>query len=750
MRTLSACPVAALALAFAGGVPSPAAAQTALSGEAIRITRAAGRIAIDGDLSDEGWRGATRVEKWYETNPGDNLEPKLRNVAYLAYDDRFLYAGFEFDDPDPGAIRAPLGDRDNVPGFTDYGGIIVSARGDGRSAQMFLANPRGIQYDAITDDASGEDSSPDFFWESAAKITPRGWTLEIRVPFSSLRYHNADPQTWGILLYRNYPRDFHYQFFSAKLPRGGNCFVCRSNTLVGLEHLPSGCHVVAAPYVTASESAAPGGDLGTPLVNAPLKPKAGLDVKYTPNADTAVDLTAKPDFSQVESDTAQISANERFALFFQEKRPFFLEGSNLLSTPIQAVYTRTITAPRWGGRVTGKEGGVTYTALFADDAGGGSVVIPGPNGSDIAPQDFSSRVFVARARKEMGRSFISALVTDRETDGNGHNRVAGPDFEWHPNDADTVSGQWLQSDTLTPNRPDLYSGWTGQQLDSHSAKIYWSHNTRHLDFIGAYSDVGAGFRADTGFVPQVDARETYGEAGYTIHPHGFLSRLRMFLITDRQVQTDGTTITHEVSPGAGMDTKLNGFMRFRYENDVVRSGSQLFPRQQFVYIVQVSPSRTVSQISVDGFIGQEVDFANSRPGHGGTINVNATLHPGGHLELALLQASRLLNVDDGSGVGKRLFNAQVSRVRGTYTFTARSFARVIGQYVSTHRDSSLYLDPTPATSGSFSGSMLLAYKLNWQSVLFVGYGDDRELSAADVFAPIDRQFFVKASYAFRR
>jgi len=122
----------------------------------------------------------------------------------------------------------------------------------------------------------------------------------------------------------------------------------------------------------------------------------------------------------------------------------------------------------------------------------------------------------------------------------------------------------------------------------------------------------------------------------------------------------------------------------------------------------------------------------------------------GHLELLLLQAERILNVDDAAGGGKRLFTAQVSRVRGTYTFTARSFVRVIGQYVSTHRDPSLYLADTPATSGSFSGSALLAYKLNWQSVLFVGYGDDRELSDLNRFEKADRQFFVKVSYAFQR
>src|SRR5262249_40665351 len=150
-------------------------------------------------------------------------------------------------------------------------------------------------------------------------------------------YRRDDPQTWRILLYRNYPREFHYQFFSAQLPRGSNCFICRSNVLAGLERLPAGGHLVAAPYVSASRREHPVDDeLGSPLVTD-VKPHAGIDVKFTPNADNAVDLTVKPDFSQVESDVAQISANERFALFYPEKRPFFLEGVDLFQTPIQAV-----------------------------------------------------------------------------------------------------------------------------------------------------------------------------------------------------------------------------------------------------------------------------------------------------------------------------------------------------------------------------------------------------------------------------
>src|SRR5262249_42957218 len=178
-----------------------------------------------------------------------------------------------------------------------------------------------------------------------------------------------------------------------------------------------------------------------------------------------------------------------------------------------------------------------------------------------------------------------------------------------------------------------------------------------------YADIGQGFRADTGFVPQVGYREEYAEAGYTIYPRNVLSRLRTYLIFDHQADRHGLLISREVSPGVGMDTKLNGFVRVRYADDEVRSGALTFPRRQCVYIVQVSPSRSVSRVSADGFVGQEVDFANSRPGRGFTVNLNATLHPTDHLELGLVQSMRRLDVDDRLGVGRRLFTARVSRVR---------------------------------------------------------------------------------------
>jgi hypothetical protein len=568
-----------------------------------------------------------------------------------------------------------------------------------------------------------------------------------------MRYRTASPQTWRILLYRNYPRDRHFQFFSAKIPRGSNCFICRSNMLTGLEHLPGGGHLVAAPYVSASEGAHPRGDIGSPLVSDPVKPHAGLDVKYTPNADNALDFTVNPDFSQVESDTAQISANERFALFYPEKRPFFLEGADLFQTPIQAVYTRTITAPDWGGRVTGKTAGMRYTLLVAQDDAGGSVIIPGPNGSSLATREFGSTDAVLRVKREIGLSFVGMLATMREAHSGangGNNRVIGPDFQWRPSGSDAVTGQWLFSSSRTPNRPDLADEWTGQHLQGQAAHLRWEHNSKHADWFGFYQDVGDGFRADSGFVPQVGYREGYGGGGWTVRPKGFISRQRTFLNVDYQYDRNGGLISRNVMPGFGVDTPRDGFLQLRYQDEQARAGDVVLGRKRIGYVAQFSPTPWLSQIGVDGVAGEEIDFDNVRPGHGSTINLSARLNPTQHLELALLRNVRWLNVDTTSRSGERLFTAHVSRVRATYTFTSRLFVRGIAQYVSTHRDPSLYTAETTARSEEFTSSILLSYKVNWQSVMFIGYGDARELTDENRLAPSDRQFFVKLSYAFQR
>jgi hypothetical protein len=735
--------------------PSRLNAQQAPDPE-IRISRATGPIEVDGNLEDAGWKDAARVETFYETNPGDNVEPKVKTVAWLTYDERFFYAAFDFSDPDPEGIRAPVADRDEIASATDYGGVILDTRNDGKTGFMFLANPRGIQYDAISSDSSGEDSSPDFYWDSAARITATGWTLEIRIPFSSLRYNSADVQTWGLLIYRNRPRDFRYQMFNSRMPRGSNCFICHSQKMTGLDRLPGGNHVVLAPYATAGRESHPVTGLGSRLEDEPVHWEAGLDAKWTPNANTAVDATINPDFSQVESDVAQITANERFALFFPEKRPFFLEGLDLFSTPLQAVYTRTITSPRWGLRATGEVGSDTlYTVLVAEDRGGGSVILPGPEFSGLADQDFSSRVLVGRGRRDFGNSFASFLVTGREIEGGGHNRVLGPDFQWRPTGGDTVRGQLLFSDSKTPDLPTLASEWNGRDLSSHAGYLSWEHSSQTWDWYLSHTNIGDEFRADLGFLPQVGVRDSQGSLGRSFYlEKGPFRRIRP-VVRFRDVEdTNGSLLVRRYGPGVELQGFWNSYISVDHRTDKIRAGGRLFDLGYVVASISMNPSLRVSFLSLDVEYGDDVDFDNARKAHGATINVQGTLNPTDHLSVSLNAGRRWLDVSPtGSGPrDARLFTADVARIKATYNFTARSFLRVIGQEVRTTRDPSLYntLALLSRRDEDFSGSALFAYKLNWQTVLFLGYSDERSLGANERLEPAGRSLFLKVSYAFQR
>ena len=734
---------------------SAGAAGLADNGPPIRIGRAAGPIQVDGDLSDPGWAGVQPIDTWYETNPGDSIPvpPELKSLAWLAYDDQYFYAAFEFDDPDPKAIKAQLGDHDALGGgnISDYGGVILDPRGDGKVAQMFLVNASGIEYDAISNDASGEDNSPDFFWETAAKRTAKGWQLEIRIPFSTIRYVDPNPDHWGILLYRNRPRDFRYQYFSSKLPRERNCFICSSRELVGLKGLPTGRHWVVAPYASGSRVEHPEDGLGSRLVDGGGDFTGGLDVKYLPTPDTVIDATVNPDFSQIESDTAKLTANERFALFQPERRPFFLESVDLFATPMQAIYTRTFTDPRWGARATGGSEHTKYTFLVGQDQGGGLVVLPGSNSSDLAPQDFTSTVAIGRIRREIGNSFVSFLYSGREIDGGGHNRVFGPDFEWRPGESERVDGQFLWSTSKTPNRPDLADEWDGRDLTGHAADLWWSHSDAKWDNYVEAKDISEGFRADNGFLPQVGYRMGYEELGYTHRPtSGPIRRLRLFTFGSYSEDADGNLLERQIVPGFAFDGKWNSFVRFEFAQEDLRAVTRVFRRRQIRPTFQIHPNRHFAYFELDGVFGDEIDFANDRLGTGTTLSFWATFNSGKHLAIDPYYTRRTLDVTTDSGLSGRLVTADVARVKVTWNFDARSWIRLIGQETSSRRRPELWTFEVEPRSRDFAASAVFAYKLNWQTVLYVGYADSRTLDDADVLQPAERQAFFKVSYAFRR
>ncbi len=738
---------------LAAGAATAARAADPTPGPPITIQRASRPIVMDGDLAD--WEGMTPITVWFETRVGDNVEPQVKNVGYLSYDEQYLYAAFQFEDPQPRLVRAPISDHDQLSGNTDYGGIIVDSSNDGKSAVMFLANPNGLMYDAVTNDASGEDSSPDFYWETQGKITDTGWSMEIRVPFSSLRYSKESNPTWGVMLYRNYPRDRRYQFFTARLPRDVSCFICNSSKMTGLAALPHGSHLVVAPYANGERADAPTAGLGSPLESGDVDTEFGVDVKWSPLASAAIDATVNPDFSQIESDVAQITANERFALFYPEKRPFFLEGIDLFSTPWQAVYTRSVTEPTGGLRMTGDAGNTAYTALGVQDQGGGVVILPGPQGSGFADQDFKSNVGIIRMRRDFGQSFVSLLGNGRminDDDGGGYNAVFGPDFQWRPNPSNSITGQALWSSSETPNRPDLATEWDGRKLEDYALLLSGSHNTEKLDVFVQGQDIGPDFRADQGFIPQVGYREIYFQSGYTIRPKDrFLSRFRLFTTDWYDEDYDGNHLSSRVSVGAGMDGLWNSFIRVEVNRDDILIGDEVFPRLRPYFQLDMSPGRLFNRVFFEAFVGDEIDFANARQGTGATFNGSLTLRPADRLELRANGSLRWLDVDDPALGSGQLFVAQVERLRASYSFSSKSFVRLIGQYVQTTRDTSLYTFPVTEKDAGFGFSGLFAYKLNWQTVLYVGYGDEQAFDGAtDKLQPSARTAFAKVSYALQR
>lgn len=717
----------------------------------IEIRRAAGPIVVDGDLSDAGWEGASKLETWFETKPGDNLPPPMANVAYLAYDDTYFYAGFFFEDENPSSIRATIADRDNMPNSTDYGGVIVDPRGDGKVAQMFLANPRGIQYDAISSDAAGEDSSPDFFWESAGKVGENGWSLEIRIPFSSLRYENANPEMWRILLYRNRPREYRYQYFTSVLPRDSSCFICNSRPLVGLANLPSGSHYVLAPYVAANQMQRREGALGSRLRSDDANIEVGLDAKWIPNPNLVIDATLNPDFSQIEADAPQIADNERFALFFAEKRPFFLENVDLFSTPLQAIYTRTFTSPRFGLRATGDFHGTQFTLLAGEDRGGGSVILPGPERSDFADQDFESKVVLGRVKHNFGKAFASFLISGREIDGGAYNRVLGPDFEWRPTDTTVLKAQWLFSRSLTPERPDLAAEWDGRELEGSALKVDLGYNKKGWDLFGSTEHISPEFRADNGFLPTVGYRNVFFEGGYSFYPvEKKIRRLRLFTFGAYNENWDGGLLRQEVVPGFGIDAPFNSFIRTEFAFTRLVNAGQEFELFEVRPEVEIKPGRILSLIYLDASFGDTVDFAHNRPADGMTVRLRVNLRPTEATEIDLDGTRRTVDVDDALGRERRLLRAEIARLRAVYNFSARSWLRLIVEHADTARDPSLYVAAVDDRTGGLSGSLVFAYKLNWQTVLFVGLGDNRELDIVDHLEPDSRQAFFKLSYAFQR
>jgi len=689
---------------------------------ALTIAKLHGPIVIDGDVSDSEWQSALRVDDFLESAKGDNVAPPVKTTAWLAYSDRYLYVAFRCIDPQPSSIRAPFVDRDQVQPDQDYVAVALDTQNDRRAAVVFRVNARGVQTDSVVSDGNQtEDFSPDFFYESAAKITSDGWTAEMRIPLSSLHYSDREPQSWGVILSRNYPRNFHYLMTSTRLPKGRNCYVCYATSLEGLSGLPHGGHMILAPYTSASRE--------ENLTTQQMTSNIGGDFKWSASPKLTLDATINPDFSQIESDVPQVSANSRFALSYPEKRAFFLEGVDLFSTPMKVVYTRSITAPAWGIRATGQAGSTAYTLLAAEDRGGGALILPGPEGSTSVPQDFRSLALVGRARTSFGNSFAGLLFTDREVQGGGYNRVLGPDFLWKVDGPDRLLGQVLVSDTTNWGKGD-------------AAKFSYTRDTKKYDIWSQYFDYSRRFRADNGFIPAAGVHGTDVEIGSHLYPgHGFASFIRPFIGGGKEYAWQG------LWAGAYFEGKFGISGWFGYHPaDSDRINGKFTPSYSYTeFHYKAAPSRVWPVVTLDGVYGQRADYVNDRIGHGGSFAITTSVRPSTHMELAASITHEWLDIES-----ERLYTADVDRLKATIVFTSRSLARVIVQHSNTDRTTWLYTDPVSPRDADFTLSALYGYRLNWQTTFYVGFGDYRLLDETDRMQPTQRSVFMKASYAFQR
>ncbi len=762
--------------AQAAAAPPPNEAKIPLS----KIPRVHRAPKLDDFLENNPREAELTVTDFRQNIPGDGTPATESTTAYLSYDDKNLYAVFICHD-EPGQVRAHLSRRE-ASDQDDGVGVLLDTYRDFHRAYFFYSNPLGVQTDAIYTEGQGYDFSFDTLWDNAGRVTSDGYTVFFSIPFKSLRFSNNAEQTWGVALYRVILRKSEYDYWPYVTQRVEG-LTQQFAPLGGLENVSPGRNIQFIPYgLLASDhflnQPNPPSAVTPPAFRDRFEHRAGLDAKFVAKDSLTFDVTLNPDFSQVESDDPQLTVNQRFAVFFPEKRPFFIENAGFFVTPINLFFSRQIADPQFGTRMTGKLGNWTLGALVIDDRQPGQSFSSGPYNTRAADG-------VVRVTREFGKqSYIGGFFSSRDF-ADTSNRVASLDarLKFAKNWVVDVQGvhSWTRQD-LKAERNCLSFVSNDPAIGSQQGNALWadaSYSGRHFSFSTNYNDFSPNFCTELGFVNRIDIRQNNGLFGYLWRPEK--SKIVDFgPAVSETLDWDHNGVLQDWQVAAGFQVDLTKQTTF----DITRGEAfELFDnigfrRHRTTLFVATQPYKWIS-FSTSYTQGIEVNFFPA-PGllpflaGAKRLNFGLTLRPSARFRfdetlIYYRLGTRAGGVAPRFSPGQSVFNNYLNRAKLNYQFTKELSLRLILDYNATIANPQLLdvqtnlggVDGGPfAPSKRFTTDVLFTYLLHPGTAVYAGYNIGlTDLSLANAASGIgprgsptnttNRLFFIKLSYLFR-
>ncbi len=658
-----------------------------------------------------------------------------------------MLIAFKAYDPEPSTIRARYRDRDRMFG-DDFVGVTLDTFNDERRAYEFMVNPLGVQGDGITNDVEHDyDQAWDAIWESAGRLTDDGYEVELAIPFNQIRFQSTSgPQIWGLDLTRSWPRTDRVHIGLFPRDRGANSYLAQEEKIIGFEGASAGRNLELVPTLTGyALQERPGFPESTEVTEEQdLALGATVTWGVTPN----ITLTGaiNPDFSQIEADAVQLAVNERFELFFDEKRPFFLESADYFETGLQLLYTRMIADPLFAAKLTGKVGRHTIGVIAARDELT-NLIVPGIEGSDSATFDAPNTSAVGRYRFDLGAdSTVGAFLTDRRGEDGYSNRVVSADARLRPTDADSISVNAAWSNTQYSPEMQEELDLDSEEISGHALELEYVRHDEELVFLcGVF-----GRRRPLPGRPRLypEGRVSAGRRRCRIP---LVGRRRPLLQPARGRRVRGQDRgfgRRSPRPAGKCVVRIRGTVADGGSNSSLADRTEVYEGVRFDNLFTpnlefaIRPSAAFA-LRLDGSVGDWIDYDNVRPADRTRISAQINLSLGRHLELELSHLYSVLDVEGG-----RLFEANVPEFGAVWQFNTRTFVRAILQYTDIVRNQDLYQEVVDELERDFFVQLLFSYKVNPRTVFFAGYSEGGAQTQDTELTTIGRAVFLKIGYSW--